>query len=266
LTAIVQVRSSHAPTSGLDGRQSFRAESGCKERGHEIRMAKQAHFTPALFTFLRDLQANNERAWFEANKERYLREVRTPLQAFVSDFGPRLAGISSRFVADPRPLGGSIFRIYRDTRFSKDKSPYKTMAAAQFRHEQAKTVHAPGFYLHLEPGQVFAGAGLWHPERDSLDKVRCALVAHPERWKRTVRAPAFRRVLSFAGDSLARTPRGFPADHELADDLKRTDFVVVAQFSESDACGSAFLNEFAKVCRTSAPFMELLTRALGLRW
>ena len=229
-------------------------------------MSKQPHFTPALFAFLRDLSAHNERTWFEANKERYLRDVRMPLQAFVGDFGPRLARISTRFIADPRPMGGSIFRIHRDTRFSKDKSPYKTMAAAQFRHEQGKTVHAPGFYLHLEPGRVFAGAGLWHPERDSLDKVRRVLVAHPERWKRIVRAPAFRRVLSLSGDSLARPPRGFPADHELIDDLKRTDFVVVAEFSERDACAAGFLNEFVKVCRTSAPFMELLTRALGLRW
>ncbi len=229
-------------------------------------MAKQPHFTPALFTFLRDLQAHNERAWFEANKDRYLRDVRTPLQAFVGDFAPPLARISSRFVADPRPIGGSIFRIYRDTRFSKDKSPYKTMAAAQFRHEQGKTVHVPGFYLHLEPGQVFAGAGLWHPERDSLDKVRRALVAHPAQWKRTVRAPAFRRLMTLSGDSLARAPRGFPADHELVGDLKRTDFVVVAQCTEHDACSSGFLNEFVRVCRTSAPFMQLLTRALGLRW
>ena len=96
-------------------------------------MAKKAHFDAKLFAFLRELRAHNEREWFEAHKERYLRDVSAPLQAFVLDFAPHLAKISKRFVADPRPSGGSIFRIYRDTRFTKDKSPYKTMAAIRAR-------------------------------------------------------------------------------------------------------------------------------------
>ena len=94
-------------------------------------------------------------------------------------------------MADPRPSGGSLFRIYRDTRFSKDKSPYKTHAGMYFPVRGGKDVHTPGFYLHLEPGACFAAAGLWHPDAAALAKVREAIVARPARNGRS-RAPDFR--------------------------------------------------------------------------
>ena len=126
-------------------------------------------FTPALFSFLRDLAANNDREWFSANKSRYIAEVQEPALAFVEDLGMRLPEeVSPHFVADARANGGSVFRIYRDTRFSKDKTPYKTHTGIQFRHERSRDVHAPGFYLHLEPRNVFMACGCWHPERDTL--------------------------------------------------------------------------------------------------
>ena len=112
-------------------------------------MAQHGHITPALFDFFRELKANNNREWFQANKERYERQVREPLLQFVEDFGVRLAEISPHYVADARRSSGSLFRINRDVRFSADKSPYKTAAGIQFRHESGKDVHAPGFYLHL---------------------------------------------------------------------------------------------------------------------
>ena len=107
--------------------------------------------SPALFDFLRALRANNERPWFEANKARYREEVRDPMLDFIAAFAGPLAEISPHFRADPRPNGGSLFRIYRDTRFSKDKTPYKTNVGAHFRHAAGRDAHAPGFYLHLEP-------------------------------------------------------------------------------------------------------------------
>ena len=110
-------------------------------------MDSKAHFTPALFEFLAELSMNNDREWFQANKARYERDVRNPLLDFVADFGERLRTISPHMVADPRASGGSMFRIYRDVRFSKDKSPYKTNAGAHFRHEVGREVHGPGFYL-----------------------------------------------------------------------------------------------------------------------
>ena len=126
-------------------------------------MARQAHFSKEFFGFLAELKLNNNREWFQANKDRYSAVVLDPLVDFVADFGEHLRGINPHFVADPRPIGGSIFRIYRDVRFSKDKSPYKTQAAIHFRHEMGREVHGPGYYLHLEPGEVYAGVGLWRP-------------------------------------------------------------------------------------------------------
>ena len=117
-----------------------------------------------------DLAENNRREWFQANKDRYETHVKDALLTFVSDFGERLAGISPHMVADPRPSGGSMFRIYRDVRFSKDKSPYKTNAGVHFRHEVGREVHGPGLYLHLQPGMIFAAAGIWRPNSATVGK------------------------------------------------------------------------------------------------
>src|SRR5262245_47499561 len=141
-------------------------------------MAK-THFRRELFRFLEALRRNNDRAWFTANKDRYEREVRDPMLAFVAELAAPLANITRWGLADSSPAGGSLFRIYLDVRFSKDKSPSMTHVAAQFRHRAGRDVHAPGFYIHLEPGQVFAGAGLWHPEPDALQTVRSAIARDP---------------------------------------------------------------------------------------
>ena len=140
-------------------------------------MASKAHVTPELFEFFRQLKRNNNREWFQKNKARYEERVRDPLLELVADFEPHLHKISPHLVADSRPVGGSLFRIYRDVRFSKDKTPYKTAAGVRFPHEECKDVHAPGFYLHLEPGEVFAGAGIWRPDAATLRRVRDRIVS-----------------------------------------------------------------------------------------
>ena len=229
-------------------------------------MASCADFGPELFDFLRELRDHNDRQWFAANKGRYEAHVRDPLLEFIADVGPRLGRISEQFVADPRPIGGSLFRIHRDTRFSKDKSPYKTNAGAHFRHAAGRDVHAPGFYLHLEPGQVFAAGGLWHPDPATLARVRDAIVAHPARWERVVSEPAFASTCSLSGDRLARAPRGYDPDHPWIEDLKRRDFVAVITLSEADASAPDFMDRFAEICRTSAPLARFLTEAVGLPW
>jgi uncharacterized protein (TIGR02453 family) len=229
-------------------------------------MPQNAHFAPTLFSFLRQLDRNNNREWFRANKERYEREVRDPVLRFIVDFGPRLRRISPHFVADPRPVGGSMFRIYRDTRFSRDKRPYKTVAAAQFRHEKGGDVHAPGFYLHLEPGNVFAGVGLWHPDGDTLRKVRDTIVENPGKWKRISGSKSFLNRFTLSGESLKRPPRGYAADHPAMEDLKRKDFVAVAPFEDQELFDPSFLSNFTATVRTAKPFMEFLTRAVGLAW
>jgi uncharacterized protein (TIGR02453 family) len=171
-----------------------------------VEATREAQFGPELFAFLADLRANNDREWFAANKGRYEEYLLEPALAFIDAFAPRLRKISPHFRADARPSGGSLFRIYRDTRFSKDKTPYKTNVGIHFRHERAKDARAPGYYLHIGPGEVFAGGGIWHPDTESATRIREAIVADPERWKRATRAGTFAKRLELVGDSLKRVP------------------------------------------------------------
>ena len=220
--------------------------------------------SPALFEFLRELKANNERPWFEANKARYREEVRDPMLDFIAAFAGPLAEISPHFRADPRPNGGSLFRIYRDTRFSKDKTPYKTNVGAHFRHAAGRDAHAPGFYLHLEPESCFAGCGIWHPDGPALAGIRDAIVGRADEWRRTTTAKDFLGTFEMMGQSLKRPPRGYDADHPLIDDLKRKDFVAVTRFSEAEACAPDFPGRFAGIARTGANFIAFLSRAVGV--
>ena len=229
-------------------------------------MARGAHFTPALFGFLRDLERNNDRDWFAANKARYVAEVRDPMLDFIAGFAPHLKSISTRYVADPRANGGSLFRIHRDIRFSKDKRPYKTNAGAHFRHEAARDAHAPGFYVHLEPGGVFAASGVWHPDGPALAKIRTAIADDAAGWRRVTSAKALGARGELAGESLKRPPRGYDPDHHLIEDLKRKDFFALARYSEEEACAPGFMDDFAETCRTFSPLTRFLTRALDLPW
>jgi uncharacterized protein (TIGR02453 family) len=222
-------------------------------------------FGPELFRFLRDLKANNTREWFAENKERYEDAVRGPALDFVSDFAPRLEEISPHFIADPRPSGGSLFRIHRDTRFSRDKSPYKTHTGIQFRHELGRDAHAPGFYLHLEPKAVFAGAGVWHPDGTALAAIRDAIVADPDGWRSATSGQrAFRRELTLGGDSLKRAPAGYDPEHPLVEDLKRKDFVCYRTLEEREVCSAGFAEQLAGVYRAASPLVRFLCSALDV--
>lgn len=227
-------------------------------------MAKGSHFGPELFRFLKQLKRNNDRDWFQKNKYLFEAHVRDPMLQFIADFAPKLNKISPRFLAIPHPVKGSLFRIHRDTRFSRDKSPYKTWAAAQFRHVSGKDVHAPCFYLHLEPGRVFAGMGLWHPDGRALRSIRGAIMENQNEWRRILSAKTFKAACTLEGESLMKAPRGIDPDHPLIEDLKRKDFVTVAAFTDKQACAPDFLDRFVKSCRTASPFVEFLTRAVGL--
>jgi uncharacterized protein (TIGR02453 family) len=229
-------------------------------------MTEQAYITPELFSFFRELKHNNHREWFEANKQRYEQQVRQPLLQFITAFGLRLAEISPHYLADARKSGGSLFRINRDIRFAKDKSPYKTAAGIQFRHESGKDAHAPGFYLHLEPDGVFAGVGLWQPDAAALAKIRDAIVAQPERWQQASQDKAFRATFTIGGESLKNPPRGYDPGHPFIEDLKRKDFIASVNFSEAEATAPGFIDRYTQVCRQAAPYIAFLTTALGLSW
>jgi uncharacterized protein (TIGR02453 family) len=224
--------------------------------------AKTRSFRPELFRFLSELKANNDRAWFTANKERYENDVRGPALDFVADFAGPLEKISAHFVADPRPSGGSLFRIHRDTRFSKDKSPYKPYTGIHFRHELAKDAHAPGFYLHLQPGSVFAGAGIWHPDQPTLVKIREAIDRDQDGWRAATETTSFR----LGGDSLKRAPAGFDPEHPLIEDLKRKDFVGFVELTQKDVCAPGFVERFAGICRDLSPFVRFLCAAVDVRY
>jgi len=217
--------------------------------------------TKRLFQFFRELERNNDREWFNANKPRYIADVRDPLLEFIAAFAPELAKLAPEMVADPRPVGGSLFRIYRDTRFAKDKSPYKTHAAMAFRHAQGRDLPGPAFYLHLGSGSVFAGAGIWHPSTETLKQIRDAIVACPERWRRATRGKTC--ALDEDDERLSRPPRGYDALHPFIEDLKRKSFTTGTAFSERDACGPRFLGDFAKACRRATPLVGFLAEAVG---
>ena len=142
----------------------------------KIPMPDTAFFRPELFEFLWQLRRHNDREWFAKNKDRYQQVVVEPALLFIGSFAPHLAKLSPFFVADPRPTRGSLFRIYRDTRFSADKRPFKTHVGIRFSHSSGKDAHAPVFYLHLEPENCFAAAGVWHPDNRALTRIRTAIV------------------------------------------------------------------------------------------
>lgn len=222
------------------------------------------YFTPKLFAFLRDLAENNDRDWFEAHKDDYERYVRQPALDFITDMAGPLGGISEHFVADSRKVGGSLFRIQRDMRFSNDKVPYKTNTGMHFRHIRARDAHAPGFYLNLEPGQCFMGAGLWRPETKVAYQIREAIVEDPGGWKKATRAKSFTEVFSLDGDSLKRPPKGFDPDHPLIEDLKRKDFTAGTRLTQAQVTSDAFMDDFTGLCRQTAPLMRFLCEAVGV--
>ncbi|MFP3915585.1 MAG: DUF2461 domain-containing protein [bacterium] len=222
------------------------------------------YFTPKLFAFLRDLAESNDRDWFRSHQDDYERHVREPALDFIADAAEPLARISEHFRADTRKVGGSLFRIQRDVRFSQDKSPYKTNTGMHFRHIQARDAHAPGFYIHLEPRSSFIGVGLWRPDAATAYAIRSAIDESQDAWVGATREPSFRQTFVLDGDSLKRPPRGYGAEHPLIDDLKRKDFVASARIAQSQITSDHFLEDFIDHCRRAAPYMAFLCRATGV--
>ncbi len=220
------------------------------------------HFDPALLKFLSQLKRNNNRDWFNKNKGRYEAEVLYPALEFVEAFAPRLKKISPCFDAVPKRVGGSVMRIYRDTRFSKDKTPYKTNVGIHFRHQTGRDVHGPGFYLHLAPGECFLGTGIWHPDGPTLAKIRAGIDENRSRWKRVRNNKRFRETFEWSGDSLKRPPRGFAADDPLIDDLKRKDFIGVAELDPAAISHSGFIDRVGRDLAAGRSLMQFLCDAL----
>ncbi|MDX1393808.1 MAG: DUF2461 domain-containing protein [Gemmatimonadota bacterium] len=221
------------------------------------------HFTRGTFDFLRDLIDNNNRPWFQENKDRYEKYVKEAALAFITDFGPHLRKVSKYFVADPSPVGGSLFRIYRDTRFSKDKTPYKTAIGIRFTHELGKDVHAPGYYLHIAKDGCFAACGIWRPDGASLGRIRDAIVDDGTAWKRARDAKSL-TSWDWGGDTLKRAPRGYDQDHPLIDDLRRKDFIVSRPLTRKDVTSAELPERLAALYREGTPLQRFICRALSV--
>jgi uncharacterized protein (TIGR02453 family) len=221
-------------------------------------------FPQDLFQFLAELGLNNEREWFEPQKQRYERSVLEPALAFIRAMAPQLPRISKAFVAIDKRVGGSLMRVHRDVRFSKDKSPYKTNVGIQFRHATGKDVHAPGIYLHLEPGECFVGMGLWHPEPEPLAKIRARITREPDVWQRVRDDEGFRAVFALHGESLARPPRGVDPAHPHVEDLKRKDFIAVGPLPLAALTGPSAVDEVVRRLVAGRDFLRFLCEAVGV--
>ena len=219
-------------------------------------------FKPSLMSFLRELEKNNDREWFTANKQRYEDRVVEPVMEFIEAMQAPLEKISPHFLALTGKQGGSMMRIYRDTRFGKDKTPYKTNVGIQFRHELGRDVHAPGFYIHLQSSGCFLGSGIWHPASDALGAIRRHIDESPAVWKRASRGKRFRETYELTGDSLKTRPKGFDADHALIDDLRRKDFMGIRQVTQKDIASPGFVKQATATFRTGKPLMAFLCEAL----
>jgi len=225
---------------------------------------KQTHFSAETFAFLQTLAANNNRDWFADHKQDYEDKVRTPALSFIEAVGAKLPEFAPHFVADQRKMGGSLMRVYRDTRFSKDKTPYKTNIGIQFRHEAGKDVHAPGYYVHISAAECFVGVGIWHPSSDALAKIRTAIVENPQSWSEARDDDAFSRWFALSGSSLKTAPRGFDKAHPLLDDLKRKDFIAIANLPAALIEQADFSDIACDYFTTGTAFMRFLCTALRL--
>lgn len=217
-----------------------------------------------LLHFLDEMAKNNNRQWFTSNKARYEHSVREPALAFIEAMAKPLQSISPHFCAIAKKTGGSLMRIHRDVRFSKDKRPYKTNIGIQFRHETGCDVHSPGFYFHIEPESVFLGAGTWHPEPKALAKIRRAIDEHPDAWKKAKGGKAFRDRWQLSGDSLKTRPKGFSADHPLIEDLRRKDHIAICQLDHNALLSPAIVRAATAAYKSSKPYVALLCEAMGV--
>ncbi|MDH3440750.1 MAG: DUF2461 domain-containing protein [Gammaproteobacteria bacterium] len=225
---------------------------------------RYATFKPETVKFLHELKANNNRDWFNANKSRYEEDVLDVALRFIQSMQDPLAEFAPRFTAIPKRMGGSLMRVYRDTRFSKNKAPYKTNIGIQFRHEQAKDVHAPGYYVHIDPEQVFLGAGMWRPASDALRGIRERIAEKPAEWVRTRDDKKFKRHFRLGGEMLSRPPRGFDKEHPEIEDIKRKDFIAIKEMSLEEALHPRFQQKVETAFKSASAYMEFLCKAVNV--
>jgi uncharacterized protein (TIGR02453 family) len=228
-------------------------------------------FRPEALRFLRRLGRNNRREWFERNRSVYQNEIRDPIRALVEEMDVRLARLAPELTGHPRH---SVFRIYRDVRFSADKSPYKTNAACQFYHHDAgrgagqdATGAGAGLYFQLADGECFVAGGMWMPARPALEKIRDRLAEEPEALERLLHAPAFRRRFGRLDQEevLKRMPRGYRDDHPAAQWLRYRSFTATRMMTEREVQSPRLPALLARDFAALVPLVRWLNRALGYK-
>ncbi len=225
-------------------------------------------FTPAAIQFLADLAQNNDRSWFQPRKAEYEALLKEPLEAMIAALADRLAARGVPMLADPKR---SPFRIYRDTRFSKDKSPYKAHLGATFPWIESRPgaaaggghderAHGNGGYFHFQPGEMYVGGGMWQMEKPHLEAFRAAVLAHPDRVSAAFEEPAF--VAAFGGarphDELKRFPPGYPQDHPLAHMFRWKDVVFGRSLSDAEVLSRDLPDRLAEGYATAVPVFRFL--------
>ncbi len=224
------------------------------------------YFTAQGMSFLRKIEKNNNRDWFHEHKLDYESLVRTPALNFIDDIRNELTHISPHFLALAKKIGGSLMRVHRDVRFSRDKSPYKTNIGIQFRHEMGKDVHAPGFYLHIEPRCCFIGVGIWRPDSFALSKIRDAIIERDQYWLTVINDKKFKKNFELSGESLKTAPRGYDKKHPLIEDLRRKDFIAISHVDDKTVLSKNFKQFVVKRFTEAESYIEFLCKALTLRY
>jgi uncharacterized protein (TIGR02453 family) len=227
-------------------------------------------FRPAAFAFLRGLARNNRKEWFEARRATYEDELRAPMRALIDDLDVILGDVAPELRGDRKK---SMFRIHRDVRFSKDKSPYKTNAACWLFHQDAghgvgSDAHGgAGFYFHLQPASCFVGGGVWMPPKPALDRVRDDIAGDLRGFERIVTERSFVARYGDLDDEamLHRVPRGYASDHPAAKWLRYRSFIVGRKVADRTAGSRRLLTELRTDIEVMLPFVRRLNSALGLR-
>lgn len=220
-------------------------------------------FPDEALQFLAELTANNERDWWADNKHRYEALIREPARALIRDMGERMATVAPHLVADDRKSGGSLMRVFRDTRFGADKTPYKTNVGIQFRHSAGKDVHAPGLYVHLSLESTFLGVGMWRPDSPSLTRIRAKIDAEQDRWKRIINAKAFTARFDRDGqDTLKRPPRGYDKSHPMVEELKRKSHIAVENLDPDALHGPDVVDLLVDRLKLAKPYATFLCEAI----
>lgn len=216
-------------------------------------------FTPKTLSFLRSLKRNNQREWFHAHRDQYETHCRQPMLALVEKMAVDLRRFAPDHVADPKI---SLFRQFRDTRFSDDKTPMKTHIAATFPNRTLGRMNGAGIYFEIAPGWVWIGGGLWRPDTSQLQLVREHVAANHKRLAKIVGSPRLKKIGGLQGDRLSRVPRGFAKDHPAADFLQQRQFIAFREEPAALAHSPQFYRQLLWTLETIAPLVQFLNEPL----